>query len=242
MEITVLDQVPADALEIAVDAFRWRCTVKYPDGTEDDVLHVPTGRAIKLVASTRERFGHDAGLEVSLVGTSAKAPVREGAPAVIAFRIDRPGTYNWICPTVQPPAPTPPEPTQPLYAEAPDAYARYVADRREATNPTTREGKIALGNKVAERKGCVACHTVDGSVRIGVSLAGLWGREVELVDGSKHTVDAAFIERSLYEPAKYLRKGYPPSMPSYEGQLKKAEIAALVALIESLADVKPQAP
>ena len=125
-----------------------------------------------------------------------------------------------------------------LYADTPEAYARYVVERREATNPTTRENKLALGAKVFEKKGCNACHTIDGTPRVGVSMAGLWGSTVELVDGSMHDVDAKFIERSLVDPQTYRRKGFSPAMPSYEGQLRPGEVVALVMYIEQLADVK----
>ena len=231
--ITLLDRAPPDALELSVDAVRWHCTITIADGVQDDDLRVPIGRAIKLVLTTLDRVD---GIEVSLVGTSAKRAAHFGKTEVIAFRIDQAGTYNWICPTLQPPTPDPRGRELPLYAETPEAYAAYVAKKREEINPTTREGKLALGQKVYEHKGCNSCHTIDGSPRVGVSLARLWGTRVKLSDGSTRVVDAAFIEGALKTPQAYTREGYPPSMPSYDGQLKPHELKALVVFIELLAN------
>jgi cytochrome c oxidase subunit 2 len=57
---------------------------------------------------------------------------------------------------------------------------------------------------------------------------------VKLADGSTRTVDADYVKTSILHPTAFARPGFPPSMPSFEGQLRDREIDALVAFIASL--------
>jgi cytochrome c oxidase subunit 2 len=246
----VLDAAPPDALVLQVRAFRWRCTIKHDKDVVTDDLRVPVGRAIKLVVHTPEHPVNGAGIEVSLVGTDVQKAVVQGTPVEIVFRIDRPGTYAWKCPTITPPpmreepgvrisdeARAQQDPVKPLYAMPAAEYAAMI----DANNPTDPANVFAVGKRLYEKKGCSSCHTIDGSPRVGPSWAGIWGTRVTLADGSTATVDADYVKRSIVTPQAFQRPGFPPVMPSFEGQLKPAELDALVAFIASLKDVKPAA-
>ena len=47
-------------------------------------------------------------------------------------------------------------------------------------------------------------------------------------------MDATYIRTSIMEPQKQARPGFPPSMPTYAGQLKEKEYQALIAYIHAL--------
>jgi cytochrome c oxidase subunit 2 len=83
-------------------------------------------------------------------------------------------------------------------------------------------------------RSCVACHSVDGSPKVGPSLKGIWGHEVELADGKKVTVDENYIRESLDVPNAKVVKGFAPAMPPFKGQLAEADYAALIAYIKAL--------
>ncbi len=117
----------------------------------------------------------------------------------------------------------------------PVAAAAPVAPE-DPDHPTTAEGKIALGQRVYERKGCNSCHSVDGSARVGPSWRGIWGQPVKLADATVRTVDAAYVEESILHPQAAIVAGYPPAMPSFEAQLRPDELAGVIAYIASLAD------
>jgi len=223
--ITVLDQAPGDALVLDVGVKRWMCAITWPSGVDDDVLRVPTGRAIRLDIHDSDSVED---LDVEL-GT-AKLHLTRGEHRSLAFRIDRPGSYAWKCPVQQGPGHTE---RPPILATTASEYEAWLA-LKAGPHATTLRDKIALGKHVFENKGCVACHTVDGTPRIGISLAGIWGKPAPLADGTTRTVDAAFIADALNMPAKIRRDGYPPSMPSFEGMLKPDEVEALALYIESL--------
>ena len=92
----------------------------------------------------------------------------------------------------------------------------------------------ALGRKLYNIKGCVNCHTLDGTRRLGPSWLGSWGTEVQVADGSTRQVDASYIRESIRNPQAFARSGFPPAMPSFDRYLTPNEIEALVAFIEQL--------
>ncbi len=100
--------------------------------------------------------------------------------------------------------------------------------------PAIARSPLELGTRLYESKGCVACHTVDGTPRVGPTFKGAWGTDVVLGDGVTLRFDAAYVRESLSHPQAKARAGYPPSMPSYDGLLTDKEIDALVAFLESL--------
>jgi cytochrome c oxidase subunit 2 len=93
----------------------------------------------------------------------------------------------------------------------------------------------ARGERAFKLKGCVACHTTDGSKLVGPTWKGLWGSQVDLLtDGKETTVtaDEEYIKRSISHPPKEVVKGFSPQMP--KADLKERDIADLVAFIKSL--------
>jgi len=105
-----------------------------------------------------------------------------------------------------------------------------------ATQPALEGEAIARGRRLYETRGCVACHTIDGSSRVGPSWKGMWGRTETLSAPRAPTlvVDAAYIRRSILDPATEVVAGYPPAMPSFSGQLTEADIGDLIAFVQSL--------
>jgi cytochrome c oxidase subunit 2 len=92
------------------------------------------------------------------------------------------------------------------------------------------------GEELAGNLGCLGCHSVDGSRRVGPSLKGVFGRPRDVTrDGRKVTVtaDADYLKRAILEPSAEIVEGYPPAMPPF-GQLNDAELRALIAWLESL--------
>jgi len=238
--IVVLDRAPADAVELNVRVVRWSCAVSHPREVSTPDLVIPAGRPIKLVAATPEQ-GSDVGMEVALVGTRVAKPVRFDHPVEIAFRVDEPGTYQWRCPTIVPPKggdnmdPAQYDPVKSFRVIPAAEYDAFLA----ANDPNDPANQLTLGRQVYERKGCVSCHSLDGSARVGPSWAGIWGTTVTLADGSSRVVDEAYVRQSVETPSAFGRPGFPiGTMPSFQGQLRERELKAVTAFIASLKDVK----
>jgi len=94
----------------------------------------------------------------------------------------------------------------------------------------------ALGKTVATANGCVACHTIDGKASVGPTWKGLAGSSRDLADGSKVTVDDAYLKESITQPNAKLVKGFAANvMPATFGNtLKPEQVDQIVAYINSL--------
>ncbi|NUU37254.1 cytochrome c oxidase subunit II [Pseudomonas sp. C2B4] len=99
-----------------------------------------------------------------------------------------------------------------------------------------RDNLVEKGRQLAEKYGCGACHSQDGSKSLGPGWKGLYGRTEQLADGSSVPVDEAYLKESILTPQARLVQGYPPVMVAYT--LNDEELGALVALIKSLGTVQ----
>ena len=105
--------------------------------------------------------------------------------------------------------------------------------------PSGEGGQVAQGRALANAKGCAACHSVDGSTRVGPSWKGLFGKTETLRDGSTALVDDAYLGAFIRDPQARGVKGFAPVMPKIP--LSEEELAALVAYIKSLGPAPPEA-
>jgi cytochrome c oxidase subunit 2 len=104
----------------------------------------------------------------------------------------------------------------------------------------SRKEEVAMkgppsGSKLHQEKGCFACHSTDGTPRVGPTFKGLFGKtEVVLTAGKERTVaaDEALIRNHITEPSVDIVKGYPPVMPKVS--LTEEELTALVEFIKNL--------
>jgi cytochrome c oxidase subunit 2 len=90
------------------------------------------------------------------------------------------------------------------------------------------------GRVVFQSKGCISCHSTDGTIKVGPSLKGVFESKVELSDGTTIVADEAYIRESIEKPQAKIVKGFAPVMPSFKNLLNQQEFDALVAYIKSL--------
>ncbi len=95
---------------------------------------------------------------------------------------------------------------------------------------------LKVGELVYSRKGCNACHSVNGTPSTGPTWANLFGKKQEYTDGTTITVDENSLRENILYSQKRIVKGYPTSMPIFAGQLSPLEMDALVLYIKSLSD------
>ncbi|WP_375739072.1 c-type cytochrome [Pseudomonas boanensis] len=105
------------------------------------------------------------------------------------------------------------------------------AGRKELDALRSNDTPSVKGQQLAEKHGCLACHSVDGATGVGPSWYGLYGRTETLADGKQVKVDEAYLKQSVIEPAAMIVKGFAPVMPAYT--LNDEELNALIAYIRS---------
>jgi cytochrome c oxidase subunit 2 len=91
---------------------------------------------------------------------------------------------------------------------------------------------LDAAHALADSKGCLACHSTDGTVTVGPSFKGLWGQTSQLADGNTRIVDAAFIKSMILHPEATPIKGFDPVMPAVP--MSDDELDQLTSYIQEL--------
>jgi cytochrome c551/c552 len=129
------------------------------------------------------------------------------------------------------------EPTEDKAEEADKPEEKVLAE--ESTAPAAAEEPASpaeRGEALAAQNGCLGCHSVDGSKRVGPTLKGFWGSErIVTRDGQETTLvaDDNYLRKALREPSLDVVQGYPPAMPPFPG-LSDEEIQDLRSWLETL--------
>ena len=98
------------------------------------------------------------------------------------------------------------------------------------------EGLVEQGERLALNRGCLACHSIDGSPALGPGWKDMYGRYEKLTDGSEVLVDEAYLIESIVEPNAKMVDGYPPVMVAYD--FSQEQLDALLAYMVSLSSIE----
>ena len=109
------------------------------------------------------------------------------------------------------------------------SFDAWVDERKKAVASLAETGK-----QLFLAKGCIACHSVDGSPGVGPSFKKLWGRQERITGGGTVNVDEEYVRESVLKPAAKVVDGFADIMPPIP--LDDAEFQALVAYFKSLKD------
>jgi cytochrome c oxidase subunit 2 len=92
------------------------------------------------------------------------------------------------------------------------------------------------GAGIAREKGCLACHSLDGSRSVGPTFKGLYNSRVTVKQNGTRlivTADDSYLRESISRPAAKIVEGFQPVMPTFP-ELKDDEVEALVEFIEGV--------
>ena len=90
------------------------------------------------------------------------------------------------------------------------------------------------GMDIFNRMACDACHSMDGTLKLGPTIKKQYGKEIRHTDGTIMIIDDEYIRESIIDPLKYIAEGYTPIMPSYKPILSDEEINWIIAYIKAL--------
>jgi cytochrome c oxidase subunit 2 len=239
-------QSPPGALEVYVTAKQWMWKFSYPSGAASaGVLYVPVGRPVRLVMTSRDVIH-----SFFVPAFRMKRDVLPGRYTSTWFQAEHIGRYQILCAEFCGAG------HSRMWGEVvvlpPDEYSTWLADQVPVRPGPRTEGASNLilaepvprktlnsladyGLKVAALHGCMRCHTVDGTPHIGPTWLGLYGSEVPLDDGRTVTADAAYLTESMMDPMAQIVRGFKPVMPTYQGLLQPAEVAAMLEYMKTLA-------
>ncbi|MCE9670219.1 cytochrome c oxidase subunit II [Myxococcus stipitatus] len=230
---------PPDALDVYVTGKQWMWKFAYPEGPGAvDVLHVPAGRPVRLLLTSRDVIH-----SFYVPAFRLKMDAIPGRYTETWFEAIRPGRYPVLC------AEFCGLNHSLMRAEvvvlSPAEFEAWRAEQggdQVASGAGLTEPLVARGRLVATREGCFQCHTVDGTPHIGPTWRGLYLREEPLDSGGTIRADVAYLTESMMEPQAKVVAGYAPVMPSFQGRLSAADVASLVEFIQSLRPERPVPP
>lgn len=95
-----------------------------------------------------------------------------------------------------------------------------------------REKLVPPGMKLLQLRGCIACHSTDGTPSTGPTFKGMYGRQEKLSDGSTLSVDDDYVRESVLSPGAKVVSGFQPIMPAF--QLSDSELRDLTEYLKTL--------
>lgn len=259
-----MQNAPADAYEIEVEASKWQWSFRYPNGATSPVLHVPADRPVKLILASKDVLH-----SLYIPAFRVKMDCVPGRYTYMWFEI--PGEYT--SDKFKDPTFDNDMANQVKYSDGSATYAdadpsigydlfcteycgtghssmitkcvvhteaEFEQQLRILNDPRSQGTPVEVGEKIYKQRGCSQCHSIDGVDKPGVggpSFKGYYGKQIEFKDGTTGTMDDQYIRESILNPTAKIRAGgYGAIMPTFQGQLGDDEIYAIRQYIRSLND------
>ncbi len=247
---------PLNALEIRVIGKQWLWQFVYPDGKQSiNDLYVPLNRPVKLIMSSEDVL-HG----FFIPNFRVKHDVVPGMYTDVWFEAKIPGIHQIFCTEYCGAshsgmlarllvlkddqwkeflggkkidiAALSSDPTFPGFRANMLGEGMPAVSQGDASAPVSL---VSQGKTVAQSKGCIACHSADGSKMTGPTWKGLAGSTRKFADGSEGKADDAYLRESIENSAAKIVAGYPAGqMPVYKGLFTEVELAQVIEYIKSL--------
>jgi cytochrome c oxidase subunit 2 len=240
---------PANSMEIHVNAKQWGWEFVYPNGASDKELHAPVHKPVKLIMASSDVIH-----SFYVPALRQKRDVVPGTYSSVWFEATHTGQDDIVCaeycggrgkdsngnelPFEQMTGHW--SMHSMLHVESEEDFTKYLIGIGDKCAVFTAKGQpcpdnvqAEEGQKIYAKKACQSCHTTTGAKLVGPSWKGIWGKE-ESTDHGMIKVDDAYVRESILQPQAKIVTGYPPTMPSFTGQISDAEIAEVIAYIKSL--------
>ncbi|RMF54638.1 MAG: cytochrome c oxidase subunit II [Calditrichaeota bacterium] len=227
--------VPEDAMEVTVTGRMWSWMYTYDNGYQTDTLIVPVNQPVKLNLESADVLH-----SYYIPAFRVKQDAVPGWNNYLWFQATDPGVYDVMCAEYCGDRHS--YMLSSVKAIEQDKFNQWYASLPVKPAETSEGGALdeaglaKLGEQAYRLKGCMACHSVDGSRLVGPSFKGIFGEEVSVVAEGKEytvTVDEDYLRRSMLEPNAEKVKGFE-AIPMPPQVLTDEEINQLIAFIKSL--------
>lgn len=224
---------PHDAQEIRVIGQKWQWTIEYPnDGISLSgpgvSFAVPIDKPIKMIMSSQDVIH-----SFFIPNFRVKQDVVPGRYSTLSFTPNTLGDFPVPC------AEYCGLNHSLMLAEMKvlpqDEYDEWISKQKNANQDMPLP---ELGKALYQKLGCIACHSIDGSIKLAPSFKDLYGKKEELSDGSNVIINDGYIKQKILTPYKQPpKKGYAPIMPSFQGRVSERDILGLIEFIKSLSNM-----
>ena len=215
-----LREVPKNALQVTAVARMWSWNFIYENGKNSSKLYIPVGRPIQVnIESVDVLHGF------YMPAFRIKRDAVPGMKNHVWFIATNPGSYDIFCSEYCGTA----HAAMITTAEAvpPEQFTAWL---NEGAAGDAKQGEALL-----QKYGCLGCHSLDGTPKLGPTFKGLYDSQVKVTrDGKPATVkaDEEFLRESIVNPSATIVEGFPPIMPP--SNLPESELEAIVEYLEEV--------
>lgn len=229
---------PPNPYEVKAIAQMWSWSFVYDNGKTSPELYVPQGRAIKVSLESRDVL-HSFYLPAYMVKQDVVPGLKND---FLWFDAKEVGTSNIFCAEYCGQRHS--FMLSKVHVIPADEFEEWVKEGAAPPKPTEdmseeerEEQLVRYGEQLSHSKGCVACHTIDGTTLVGPTYQNLFGRTEHVVTDGKVreiVIDEAYVRKSILDPAADIVEGFQPLMPSQQGLVSDEELDAIVAYLKTL--------
>lgn len=236
--------IPENAYEIEVTARMWAWEFNYPNGKQTDTLYVPVDQPIKLTMTSA-----DVNHSLYIPAFRIKEDVIAGRSNYLSFTAETEGEYVIECAeycglkhSMMFSA---------VIAMSQNDFDKWLNEDQDSVNTSSEQpvDSSAVGEETTAKletplhgllreKGCMTCHTIDGTEKLAPSFRGLAGKkQIVLTDGEEReiVVDDDYLRRSILNPNADIVKGFAIGMmPSQKFNLSEEEVDNVIESIKSI--------
>lgn len=215
--------VPADAFPIKAVAKKWVWNFEYPNGKKSKTLIVPQRKPTKMLLTSLDVLH-----SFYMPAFRIKMDVVPGRETYTWFYPENIGTFTLYCAE---------------YCGL--RHSKMLASVGVATQTdfdawykipnATATLEMAAGEKILDKKGCLACHSLDGSEIVGPTFLEIWGRKstvFEYPETKMVTADEDYIARSVQEPSSQIVEGFDNVMPKLD--VSADELKEIITFFKTL--------
>lgn len=200
--------VPKDAIPINVTARQWSWSFEYENGKTASTLEIPFGKPVKLNITSV-----DVVHSLFIPAFRVKEDAVPGRKTYLWFKPEKIGTFDLFC-------------TEYCGVQHAKMITKVnVVPHDEFLswlNLKEVRAETVPGEILAREKGCLSCHSTDGTESVGPTFKGLFGRSKNNIN-----VDENFIRKKIFE-------GSPPIMPSLKDIVNDEEAGKIIEYIKTL--------
>ncbi len=225
-----LRSTPADSILVKVHARQWSWLFEYNNGKKSPDLVVPLGKDVRCDLTSDDVIH---GFYVPAF--RIQQDVVPGIKTQAWFNAVTTGSYDILC-------------SQYCGLRHSDMRALLIVVPPDQFDSWLKGGNISLPGKVQTasmpdeqklliERGCMSCHSIDGSRMSGPTFLNLYGSKVRVRTAGKErtiTADSNYIKESIINPGADIVDGYPNIMPPGKDILSDKEINEIIEYLKKL--------
>ncbi len=237
--------VPENAMVVKVTGRMWSWLFEYANGVQTDSLYVPVDKPVKL-----ELHSQDVIHSFFVPAFRIKEDLVPGLNNYQWFQATEVGKYDVLCAEYCGLQHSYMLTSVNVMSEADfqkwmqQQVAKVQEGKTSSPVDSGQGGALpavasleAKGKRLLSIKGCVACHSQDGSESVGPSFRGIFGAKITVITGGKEreiVADEEYLRKSMTNPSADLSKGFQNLMPPQQDQITEAEMDAIIAYLKQL--------